>query len=61
MKTKRFDCVALQHEGALKIYEETKGMTTKQRLAYWNRPGVALEPGTKPAKKSSRSRKATAR
>ena len=30
-----FDAVALQHEGAQRIYEETKDMTLEQELAYW--------------------------
>lgn len=32
---KPFDCVEMMHEGALRIHEETKGMTRDQRLAYW--------------------------
>ena len=35
MKTKTFDCVEMMHEGALRIYEETKGMTMEEELAYW--------------------------
>ena len=34
---KRFDCVEMMHEGALRIYEETKDMTKEQELAYWQR------------------------
>ena len=41
-KNKAFDCVELQHRGAKKIYEETKGMTVEQELAYWNRKSEAL-------------------
>jgi len=38
MKTKkRFDCVAMMHEAALRIYEETKDMTKEEELAYWRR------------------------
>jgi hypothetical protein len=37
-KTKKtFDCVEMMHEGALRIYEETKDMTREQELAYWQR------------------------
>jgi len=36
-KTKTFDAVAMMHEGALRIYEETKGMTVDEELAYWQR------------------------
>jgi len=37
MKTKKktFDCVEMMHRGALRIYEETKGMTVQEELAYW--------------------------
>ena len=35
MKTKTFDCVEMMHRGALRIYEETKGMTVEEELAYW--------------------------
>jgi hypothetical protein len=38
MMTERpFDCVELQHRGAALIYEETKGMTIAEELAYWQR------------------------
>lgn len=39
MKTtkKSFDCVEMMHEGALRIYEETKDMTEQEELAYWAR------------------------
>ncbi len=38
MKTKKsFDCVEMMHEGALRIYEETKDMTQAEELAYWRR------------------------
>jgi len=37
-KTKKsFDCVEMMHEGALRIYEETKDMTQEEELAYWQR------------------------
>jgi hypothetical protein len=37
MKDKQFDCVALQHRGAERIYEQTKGMTIAEELVYWQR------------------------
>ena len=37
-----FDAVALQHEGAQRIYEETKDMTLEQELAYWRVHADAL-------------------
>ena len=36
-KNKSFDCVKMMHEGALRIYQETKGMTVAEELAYWRR------------------------
>jgi hypothetical protein len=35
MKTKTFDCVEMQHRGAVRIHEATKGMTLEQKVAYW--------------------------
>jgi len=39
MKTtkKAFDCVEMMHQGALRIYEETKDMSEDEELAYWAR------------------------
>lgn len=34
-KTKTFDCVEMMHRGASRIYEETKGMSVQEELAYW--------------------------
>ncbi len=36
-KDKTFDCVAFQHRVGEQIYEETKGMTIAEELAYWRR------------------------
>lgn len=41
MKTKSFDCVEMKHHAQEKIYKETKNMTTKQKIAYYNRIGQA--------------------
>ena len=37
MKTKRktLDCVEMMHKGALRIFEDTKGMTIDEELVYW--------------------------
>jgi hypothetical protein len=40
MKTKtkkKFDCVEMMHEGALRIYEETKDMSVEEEVAYWRK------------------------
>jgi hypothetical protein len=31
----------MMHQGALRIYEETKGMTVEEELAYWKRRSEA--------------------
>ncbi len=33
MKKKTFYCVEMMHEAALRIYQETKGMTLEEELA----------------------------
>ena len=48
-KTRTFDCVEMMHQGALRIYEETKGMTVKQELAYWRQRHLATVAKWKPA------------
>ncbi len=35
--SKEFDCVEMMHQGALRIHEETKGMSMEEELAYWER------------------------
>ena len=42
MKAKQFDCVALQHRGAISIYEQTKNMTISEELAYWQQRTIEL-------------------
>lgn len=34
---KHFDCVEMMHEGALRIYNETRDMSREEELAYWRR------------------------
>ncbi len=36
-KTKTFDCVAMMHRSASRIYEETKGLSVQEELGYWRR------------------------
>ena len=35
MKNKKFDCVKLQHDGAEKIFEQTRNMTVSEEISYW--------------------------
>lgn len=51
MKTKTFDCVEMKRRGALRIYEETKGMTVQEELAYWKKRTDALRRRVDAAKK----------
>lgn len=43
MKNKTFDCVEMKRQAQERIYEETKGMTTEQRLAYRQRSFARLQ------------------
>lgn len=36
-KKKDFDCVEMQDREALRIYDELKGKTREEQLAYWQR------------------------
>ena len=36
-KNKTFDCVEMMHKAALHIHEETKDLTTEEKLEYWRR------------------------
>jgi hypothetical protein len=38
-RPKKFDCVKFQHDAALRIYEETKGMSEEQEIEYWRQKG----------------------
>ena len=40
-KKKTFDCVEMMHRGASRIYEETKGMSVEEELAYWRQRHAA--------------------
>ena len=45
MKTKvikGFDCVEMQRQAGLRIYEEIKDMTREQELAYWRKQDLRL-------------------
>jgi hypothetical protein len=37
MKTKTLDCVEMKRRGAAKIAEETAGMSTRQKIEYWQK------------------------
>jgi len=37
MKTKQFSCIELQHHGAEKIYKETKDLSIRDELIYWQK------------------------
>ena len=50
MKTKTFDCVEMKHRGAEKVREQTKDMTLKQELAFWQERSRLLKQRQKVAK-----------
>ena len=63
-KSKSFDCVELQHQGALRVRENLKGMTPQEVEAYWkarNKDFLRLfKAGSrKPAHKAPAFRKAS--
>ncbi len=35
MKTKTFDCVEMKRKGSAFVYEQLKGMTQDEEIAYW--------------------------
>jgi hypothetical protein len=37
MNKKKFDCVAMKHQAARRIYEKTKDLTVREKLAYWDK------------------------
>jgi len=45
MKTtsKAFDCVEYMDQEALRIHEETKGMSVEEELAFWKRRHAEVE------------------
>jgi sRNA-binding protein len=61
MKTKAFDCVEMKRRGAIRIFEETKGMTVKEQVAYWRKQTAALRRRQQAAKKQRRSPRRSAR
>lgn len=53
MKVKTFDCVEIKHRGAEKVREQTKEMTLKQELAFWQERSRILNQRQKVAKGKS--------
>jgi len=54
---KDFDCVEMMHKGALRIYEELKGKTREEQLAYWQERNEAARrnhPGLRELQTSGR-------
>jgi hypothetical protein len=52
-KTKTLDCVAMQHAGGRRIYEETKGMTVEEEIAYWRPKDAAFARRLKAARRKA--------
>lgn len=51
-KNKNFDCVEMMHGGALRIHEETKGMSVAEELSYWRKRHAEAVEVLKPARQS---------
>ena len=58
---KTFDCVEMKHLGSLQIYEEIKGMTIDEQVAYWKKKSDAFKREMLAAKKRAASGAATLR
>lgn len=43
MKAKQFSCIALQHRGAEKIYNEINNLTIAEELVYWQQQTSKLQ------------------
>ena len=48
---KRFDCVEMKRQGALRVYEKTKGMTVEEEVAFWKEQTAALMKRRRAARK----------
>jgi len=61
MAAKAFDCVEMKREGARRIYEQIKGMTREQELAYWREGEAILEKKIAAARRKLAREKARSR
>ena len=43
MKTKKFDCVEMKRQGALRVHERLKNMTIEEQIEYWRRRSEEFE------------------
>ena len=41
-KAKSFDCVEMKHRAAVKIHNELKGKSIKERLVFWRKQKRAM-------------------
>ena len=56
---KTFDCIHYKRQVQSDIYEQIKGMTRAEELAYWKELGDALEAKCKAARQPARQEKAS--
>lgn len=43
MQTKTFDCVEMKRRGGRRVYEQIKGMTAEEELAFWRDRSASLD------------------
>jgi hypothetical protein len=56
MKTKTFDCVEMKRKGGRHVYEQTRGMTPKEELAFWQKRTTQLAKRIKAAHKKKQTK-----
>ena len=53
--TKTLDCVAMKRKGARRIYQQIRGMSLAEELAFWHQRGSRLDRRIKLAKRKLKS------
>ena len=56
MKTKTFDCVKMKRKGGHRVYEQTRGMTPDEELAFWQKRTTQLAKRIKVAHRKNQAK-----
>ncbi|MGB2824837.1 MAG: hypothetical protein WBF17_27945 [Phycisphaerae bacterium] len=56
MKTKAFDCVEMKRGGSRRVYDQIKGMTREEELAFWQKRTGCLAQRIDAAKRKAAER-----
>lgn len=43
MKTKKFDCVEMKRQGALRVHEQLKNLTVEEQIEYWRQRSAEFQ------------------